>query len=130
MRSVSFSPNGTQHEIEVRPEQTLLDVPRGTFKMKSVKGVCAPQSVCCCLTRIDSAPKNACMVKADKVAGRTITSLEGSSDNERRHYADVFQAGTGLQCGFCTSGIVLQDGRLTKGDFDAMTAEARLSQRG
>ncbi|MBI3702408.1 MAG: molybdopterin-dependent oxidoreductase [Rhizobiales bacterium] len=114
MKSVSFKLNGTPRQAQVQPEQTLLDVLRETFKVTSVKDACSPQGLCgCCLTLIDGQPKNACMVKADKVAGRSIVTLEGVSDNERKLYADAFQAAAGLQCGFCTPGIVLRTKWLT-----------------
>ncbi|MGO9701940.1 MAG: 2Fe-2S iron-sulfur cluster-binding protein, partial [Xanthobacteraceae bacterium] len=125
MKSVSFNLNGTPRQVQVQPERTLLDVLRETFKVKSVKDACSPQGLCgCCLTLIDGQPKNACMVKADKVAGRSIVTLEGVSDNERKLYADAFQAAAGLQCGFCTPGIVLrtkwltdQNGSLSRADI-------------
>jgi selenium-dependent xanthine dehydrogenase len=114
MKSVSFKLNGTPQQAQVQPEQTLLDMLRETLKVTSVKDACSPQGLCgCCLTLIDGQPKNACMVKADKVAGRSIVTLEGVSDNERKLYADAFQAAAGLQCGFCTPGIVLRTKWLT-----------------
>jgi selenium-dependent xanthine dehydrogenase len=114
MKSVSFNVNGTPREVELQPEQTLLDVLREQLKLTSVKDACSPQGLCgCCLTLIDGQPKNACMVKADKLAGRSIVTLEGVSDNERQLYADAFQAAAGLQCGFCTPGIVLRAKWLT-----------------
>src|SRR5471032_1228967 len=114
MKSVSFKLNGTPQQVQVQPEQTVLDLLRQTFKLTSVKDACSPQGLCgCCLTLIDGQPKNACMVKADKIAGRSIVTLEGVSDNERKLYADAFQAAAGLQCGFCTPGIVLRTKWLT-----------------
>jgi selenium-dependent xanthine dehydrogenase len=114
MTTVTFSLNGTQHQIEVEPDQTLLEILREKFRITSVKDACSPQGLCgACLTLVDGAPKNACMVKADKIAGRTIVTLEGVSDNERKLYADAFQAAAGIQCGFCTPGLVLRTKWLT-----------------
>jgi len=114
MTSVTFKLNGTPRQAEVQREQTVLDLLRQTFKLTSAKDACSPQGLCgCCLTLIDGQPKNACMVKADKIAGRSIVTLEGVSGNERKLYADAFQAAAGLQCGFCTPGIVLRTKWLT-----------------
>jgi xanthine dehydrogenase molybdenum-binding subunit len=124
MKSVSFNLNGTPRQVQVQPERNLLDVLRETFKVKSIKDACSPQGLCgCCLTLIDGQPKNACMVKADKVAGRSIVTLEGVSDNERKLYADAFQAAAGLQCGFCTPGIVLRAKWLTDQDRSLSRAD-------
>ena len=109
MTSVSFNLNGTTRQLDVQPDHTLLEVLRETFKITSVKDACSPQGLCgCCLVLVDGQPKNACMVKVDKIAGRSVVTLEGVSDNERKLYADAFQAAAGLQCGFCTPGIVLR----------------------
>jgi selenium-dependent xanthine dehydrogenase len=117
MKIVSFQLNGVARQVEVPADRTLLDVLRESCKITSVKDACTPQGVCgCCLTLIDGQPKNACMVKAEKVDGRKIVTLEGVSDNERKLYADAFQAAAGLQCGFCTPGIVLRTKWLTDQD--------------
>ena len=82
---------------------------RETFKLKSVKAGCAPQRECgSCVALIDGVPKVTCSVRIAQVEGRSILTLEGVSDNERRLYADAFQAAAGLQCGFCTPGLVLR----------------------
>jgi xanthine dehydrogenase molybdenum-binding subunit len=52
-------------------------------------------------------------VRIAQVEGRSILTLEGVSDNERQLYADAFQAVAGLQCGFCTPGLILRIKYLT-----------------
>jgi xanthine dehydrogenase molybdenum-binding subunit len=117
MTTVSFTLNGTPRQIETENGETLLDVLRGTFRITSVKDACSPQGLCgCCLVLVDGQPKNACLTKADKIGGRAVVTLEGVSDNERRLYADAFQAAAGLQCGFCTPGLVLRTKWLTDQD--------------
>ena len=124
MKTISFQLNGATKQIEVAPNETALEVLRETCGIKSVKDACSPQGLCgCCLTLIDGQPKNACMVKAEKIAGRAIVTLEGVSDNERKLYADAFQAAAGLQCGFCTPGVVLRTKWLTDQDRSLSRAE-------
>jgi selenium-dependent xanthine dehydrogenase len=124
MTSISFTLNGTPRQLQVQPGQTLLELLRGIFKLTSVKDACSPQGLCgCCLTLVDGQPKNACMTKADKLDGRSVVTLEGVSDNERKLYADAFQAAAGLQCGFCTPGIVLRTKWLTDLDRELSRAE-------
>jgi xanthine dehydrogenase molybdenum-binding subunit len=113
-KPVSFILNGQPRQVDVHPEQTLLEVLREVFKVTSVKDACSPQGLCgCCLALVDGQPKNACMVKADKVQGRSLLTLEGVSEEERKLYADAFQAAGAVQCGFCTPGIVLRTKWLT-----------------
>src|SRR5208282_3275593 len=79
------------------------------FKLKSLKSGCAPQRECgACLALIDGQPKVTCAVRIEQVEGRSVTTLEGVAEDERRLYADAFQAAAGLQCGFCTPGFVLR----------------------
>jgi selenium-dependent xanthine dehydrogenase len=114
MKTVSFQLNGQRRQIEAWPDEPLVDVLRDVFKIKSVKAGCGPQKECgCCLALIDGNPKVTCSVRIAQVEGRSILTLEGVSDNERKLYADAFQAAAGLQCGFCTPGLVLRIKYLT-----------------
>jgi selenium-dependent xanthine dehydrogenase len=109
MTMVNFHLNGELRQVEAAPGQTLLEVLRGSFKLTSLKDGCAPQKECgCCLALIDGQPKLTCSVKMEQIAGHSVVTMEGVSDNERRLYADAFQAAAGLQCGFCTPGLVLR----------------------
>jgi len=108
-RTITFELNGTRRQQELRPGQSLLEVLRGSMKCTSLKDGCAPQGQCgCCLALIDGNPKNSCAVPAEKVDGKSVLTLEGVSESERKLYADAFQAAAGLQCGFCTPGLVLR----------------------
>lgn len=114
MNTVKFHLNGAAREVETWPDEPLVDVLRDVFKIKSLKAACGPQRECgCCLALIDGTPKVTCSVRIAQVEGRSILTLEGVSDNERQLYADAFQAVAGLQCGFCTPGLVLRIKYLT-----------------
>ena len=109
MRTVSFQLNGEPRQAEIHPGQTLLEVLRGKFKCTTLKDGCAPQGQCgCCLALVDGKPKNSCAVPAEKVDGKSVLTLEGVPEAEKKLYADAFQAAAGLQCGFCTPGLVLR----------------------
>ena len=109
MKTIRFHLNGEAREIEAWPDQPLIEVLRESFKLKSLKAGCSQQRECgACLTLIDGQPKVTCAVRVAQVEGRAITTLEGVSDNERRLYADAFQVAAGMQCGFCTPGLVLR----------------------
>jgi len=117
IKTVRFRLNGELREITAPGDQSLLEVLREHFKLKSLKDGCAPQKECgCCLALIDGLPKVTCSVRVEQVEGRAITTLEGVSGNERQLYADAFQAAAGLQCGFCTPGLVLRIKHLTDQD--------------
>jgi aerobic-type carbon monoxide dehydrogenase small subunit (CoxS/CutS family) len=109
MKAFHFTLNGQAREIEAWPDEPLIEVLRDVLKIKSVKAGCGPQRECgACVAFIDGSPKVTCAVRIEQVEGRSILTLEGVSDNERQLYADAFQAAAGLQCGFCTPGLVLR----------------------
>ena len=104
-----FSLNGAAQQVAAYPDQSLLEVLREQFRVTSVKNGCAPQGQCgCCLVLVNGAPKDSCAVTMEKVEGKEILTLEGVSEDERQLYANAFQIAAGLQCGFCTPGLVLR----------------------
>jgi xanthine dehydrogenase molybdenum-binding subunit len=109
MKTVEFQLNGKPQRASIQPGQSLLELLREDFRITSPKDACAPQGQCgCCLALIDGKPKTACSIPAEKVEGRSVLTLEGVSAEERQLYADAFQQAAGLQCGFCTPGLVLR----------------------
>ncbi|HUK66824.1 MAG TPA: selenium-dependent xanthine dehydrogenase [Anaeromyxobacteraceae bacterium] len=108
-RTLSFRLNGIPRRAETWPGESLLEVLREKYRCTSLKDGCAPQGQCgCCLALVDGQPKVSCAVPAEKVEGKSVLTLEGVSEAERKLYADAFQAAAGLQCGFCTPGLVLR----------------------
>jgi xanthine dehydrogenase molybdenum-binding subunit len=108
-RTITFELNGVPRRAAVCPGQSLLEVLRGAFTCTSLKDGCAPQGQCgCCLALVDGKPKDTCAVPAEKVDGKAVLTLEGVPEVEKKLYADAFQAAAGLQCGFCTPGLVLR----------------------
>jgi len=114
-----FFLNGSPVQLQARPDQSLLEVLRENFKLASVKNGCAPQGQCgACLALISSAPGNtsrkrwiaaaSCAMTMDKVQGKEVLTLEGVAEDERQLFARAFQVAAGLQCGFCTPGLVLR----------------------
>ena len=86
---------------------TLLDVLREQFGLRSVKDGCSPQGQCgCCTVLVDGQPRVACVTPARRVAGRSITTLEGLDAGVRDGWARAFAATGASQCGFCTPGII------------------------
>ena len=68
---------------------------------------------------VDGAPRVACVTPVRRVAGRTITTVDGLADSERRAWADAFCATGASQCGFCTPGIIMRLAALkAKGSTD------------
>ena len=86
---------------------SLLEVLREDLGLRSPKDGCSPQGQCgCCTVLVDGQPRVACVTPARRVAGRSITTVDGLPEEARTTWADAFVATGGSQCGFCTPGIV------------------------
>ncbi|MEO8653214.1 MAG: selenium-dependent xanthine dehydrogenase [Ramlibacter sp.] len=109
MNLYQFSLNGTPVQVHAAADRLLLEVLRENLKTTSVKNGCAPQQACgACLILINGVPKNSCALTMDKVQGKEVLTLEGVGEDERQLFATSLQAAAGLQCGFCTPGLVLR----------------------
>jgi xanthine dehydrogenase small subunit len=97
-------------DVEVADDGTsLLEVLRDRLGRRSVKDGCSPQGQCgCCTVLVDGVARVACVTPARRVAGRTITTLEGLPEADRHRWADAFCQAGASQCGFCTPGIIMR----------------------
>ena len=124
MHLYQFSLNGAPVQVHAAADRLLLEVLREDVKITSVKNGCAPQQACgACLILIDGVPKNSCALTMDKVQGKEVLTLEGVSEDERQLFATSLQAAAGLQCGFCTPGLVLRIKWLTDRGRPLLRAE-------
>ncbi|GIU86181.1 MAG: hypothetical protein KatS3mg009_0696 [Acidimicrobiia bacterium] len=106
---VGFTCNGEPVEVDAGAGESLLNVLRERLGLTSVKDGCAPQGQCgCCTVLVDGDPRVACVTPVARVAGRSVTTLEGLDPAVRDRLAAAFVATGGSQCGFCTPGILVR----------------------
>ena len=105
---MQFTLDGRQIDVDDEGA-SLLDVLRERLGVTSVKDGCSPQGQCgCCTVLVDGSPRVACVTPARRVAGRSVTTLDGLDPAERDRWAGALLATGGSQCGFCTPGIILR----------------------
>ena len=106
---VTITCNGEEVALDVAPGESLLTALRERLGLSSVKDGCAPQGQCgCCTVLVDGDPRVACVTPVVRVAGRSVTTVEGLAPAVRDGLGDAFVATGGSQCGFCTPGIVMR----------------------
>ena len=128
--TISFTLNGRSVSLDVDPERSLLDVLRDDFGIISPKNGCAPQGACgCCTVLIDGRPRLSCVTKATRVAGHSVTTLEGLSEQTRQQLADSFVRAGGVQCGYCTPGIAMRSVALLEKNPEPTRDEIRKELR-
>jgi aerobic-type carbon monoxide dehydrogenase small subunit (CoxS/CutS family) len=104
----AFTLNGRKVECEVKPNRLLLDLLRIELGITSVKKGCEQGECGVCTVLLDNAPVNSCLVLAQKVEGRTVTTVEGlAEDKLMKTLQSAFMEDGAVQCGFCTPGMLL-----------------------
>jgi aerobic-type carbon monoxide dehydrogenase small subunit (CoxS/CutS family) len=105
---VAFELNGKQVTVAVEPRTTLLDALRIDLDTTGAKVVCDRGACGACTVMVDGVPRNACMMLAHDVAGRKVTTVEGlAAAGELSRLQQAFVQHDALQCGFCTSGMLV-----------------------
>ncbi len=105
---ITLAVNGERHEILVKPWQTLLHVLRDKLLLTGTKRGCN-QGVCgACTVLVDGEAARGCLSLAVNCTGREITTIEGVAQNGvMSRVQQGFHDTAAVQCGFCTSGMVI-----------------------
>ena len=100
--------NGVVYEEEVEPHRSLLSVLRGELGLTGTKEGCDDSECGACMVLMDGRPVNSCSFLALQAGGRTVQTVEGLAKPGR---LDPLQAAFleegGVQCGFCTPGMLM-----------------------
>ena len=100
--------NGEAHAVNVEPRTTLAEALRDELHMTGTKVVCDRGSCSACTVMLDKTPVCSCMTLAVDVGDRQVTTIEGLAHGDELHPIQAaFVESDALQCGFCTSGMVM-----------------------
>ncbi len=131
MDQITISVNGKECELQVKPWATLLDVIREDLGLTGTKEGCGMGECGACTVIMDGQIVNACLILAVEANGKTITTIEGLSNGEDLHpIQQAFVEIGGLQCGFCTPGMVLSTKALLDRNQDPTDDEIRKGLEG
>lgn len=105
---LTFILNNQQTTLEVDARQTLLEVLRNQGGMTSVHRSCEEGECGACTVLLNDEPVNACLVLAASVQGASVLTSEGLVKNGKPHpLMKAFTDELGIQCGFCTPGMLM-----------------------
>ena len=100
--------NGTKHDIDIAPDESLLFVLRDRLDLTGTKYGCGEGQCGACTVLIDGKPVRSCRTLAASVAGRKITTIEGLATGSGLHPVQQgFLKKEAFQCGYCTSGMIM-----------------------
>jgi carbon-monoxide dehydrogenase small subunit len=130
-RPIRLNVNGADHEISIKPWATLLDVLREDLALTGTKEGCGVGECGACTVLMDGEAVNSCLVLAAEAEGRRIQTIEGLSQGDTLHpIQQAFIEAGGMQCGFCTPGMILAAKALLDEKKDPTAAEIRKALEG
>ncbi|MGH6895474.1 MAG: (2Fe-2S)-binding protein [Burkholderiales bacterium] len=105
--ALTLTVNGDRHEVLVEPRKLLSDVLREDLRLTGTHVGCEHGVCGACTVLLDGRPARSCLLFAVQVAGQEVTTIEGLSRLGLTPLQQALHEEHGLQCGFCTPGIVL-----------------------
>ena len=106
--AIRVTVNGTPHEVEVESRLLLVHLLRENLRLTGTHIGCDTTHCGACTVHLDGAPVKSCTVLAVQADGREVTTVEGlAKDGELHPVQDGFWQMHGLQCGYCTPGMMM-----------------------
>jgi len=128
---VTLTVNGIDYDVAVEPHRSLLSVVRGEIGLTGSKEGCDDSECGACMMLLDGRPVNSCSYLALQAAGREITTVEGlANGDELAPLQQLFLEEGGVQCGFCTPGMLVSATALLAQNPSPSEDEVRLALGG
>ncbi len=123
---VAITVNGVRREADVEPRTLLVDFIRDHVGLTGTKIACDTSQCGSCTVHLDGKAVKSCTVLAVQADGAEITTIEGLTSNGDLHAVqEAFREKHGLQCGFCTPGMIMSVVDLLEVNPDPTDAEIR-----
>ena len=130
--NVSITVNGDVHELELEPRELLVYVLRERLGLTGTNVGCDTSSCGACTVLLDGESVKSCTLLAVQVDGREVTTIEAlaGADGTLHPLQDAFHRHHGLQCGYCTPGMLMAAASYLKENPAPTEAEVRESLEG
>lgn len=124
--AIALTVNGVQHDLTVQPGMLLVECIRDQLDLTGTHVACDSSQCGACTVLLDRTAVKSCTVLALQADGATILTVEGLAQNEALHPVQQgFLEECGLQCGFCTPGMLLSAVSLLERNPQPTEAEIR-----
>jgi carbon-monoxide dehydrogenase small subunit len=108
VQRIALTVNGVAHEVDVEPRRLLVQVLREDLGLTGTHVGCDTSQCGACTVLVDGAAVKSCTMLAVSADGASITTIEGlAADGELHPLQAAFRDNHGLQCGFCTPGMIM-----------------------
>jgi aerobic-type carbon monoxide dehydrogenase small subunit (CoxS/CutS family) len=130
-KELKFTLNGQPVEMMVKPKTLLVELLRKELKLTGTKIGCLDSACGACTVNIDGKAVRSCSVLALQVNGRQVITVEGLADGDKLHpLQDAFVNHGAVECGFCTSGMLMSANALLKENPKPTREEIRVAIQG
>ena len=130
-RHITVTVNGEAHEADVEPRLLLVHFLRDDLGLTGTHVGCDTSNCGACTVHVDGQSAKSCTMLAVQADGREIKTIEGMADGAKLHpLQQAFWDQHGLQCGFCTPGMVLTAKALLEHNPAPTEQEIRLALEG
>ena len=130
-QSVTVTINGDSHTVEVAPRLLLSQLLRDVLDMTGTHVGCDTSSCGACTVLVDGKATKSCTLFAVQADGSEVTTVEGLASNGELHpIQEAFRDQHGLQCGFCTPGMMITAVQILQRNPSPTEAEIRTGLRG
>jgi len=128
---ISLMVNGQQRELDVEPRRLLVQVLREDLGLTGTHIGCDTSQCGACTVHLDGQAAKSCTVLAVQADGSSVTTIEGLATNGELHPLQAaFREKHGLQCGFCTPGMIMTAADLLAQEPDPTDDQIRHSLEG
>ena len=105
---LTITVNNVTYTINIEPNLTLVEVLRDTLGLTGTKKSCNEGECGACTVLMEGKPVASCLVLAMDAQNKNITTIEGLAEGEKLHpLQEAFVKHGGIQCGFCTPGMIM-----------------------
>lgn len=106
--TISLLVNGTERNVDVSQEETLLNTLRDRLELTGTKYGCGEGQCGACTVLVDGSPRRSCQIKTINAVGKKIITIEGLERGGMLHpVQQAFLDSEAFQCGYCTPGMIL-----------------------
>jgi carbon-monoxide dehydrogenase small subunit len=129
--SATLRVNGTDFPIEIDPHLSLLKAVREEIGLTGAKEGCDDSECGACMMLLDGKPVNSCSYLALQAEGKEVTTVEGLAEADRLAPVQrAFLEQNGVQCGFCTPGMLVSATALLRSNPDPSEGDVRIALAG